>query len=103
MNNLNKITKILGATFVLVVSTQTYAAKSVISSADVTVQNIFNVVEVTPLTFGTVRANADLFDADFANRASLAINSNGTAAPTAGANTAAITSLFPDNILATPD
>ena len=92
MNNLNKITKILGATFVLVASTQAYAAKSVISSADVTVQNIFNVVEVSALTFGTIRANADPSGV-VANVASLAINSNGTAAVTAGANNAAITAL----------
>jgi hypothetical protein len=61
MNNLNKITKILGATLVLTASSYTSnaLAASVNSTATTTVQNAFVLTEDTALDFGTVRATQD--------------------------------------------
>lgn len=58
MQNLNKITKILGATFILVGSCNVLA-ETLNSTATTTVQNAFTLTETTALDFGTVRAVAD--------------------------------------------
>jgi hypothetical protein len=59
MFNPNKITKILGATFVLVSSNSVLAETIPAATATVTVQNAFTFLNPTPLDFGTIRATAD--------------------------------------------
>ncbi|MCP4320540.1 MAG: hypothetical protein GY787_01515 [Alteromonadales bacterium] len=92
MNNLNKITKILGVTFVLSASASTFA-QTVNSTVTVGVQNAFTVTETTPLDFGTVRATADATNA--ANFALLVLSPNGTYTPGAAVGASAISSLVP--------
>jgi hypothetical protein len=88
MFNQNKITKILGATFILV-SSNSVLAETVNSTASVTVTNAFTLEETTPLSFGSVRAIAQ---ADGANVATLVLATDGTTTTTAE-GTAIITSL----------
>lgn len=59
MNNINKITKILGVTFVLAASGNALAA-TVNSTASVTVTNVVTITEDAALNFGSVRATADV-------------------------------------------
>jgi hypothetical protein len=59
MFNPNKITKILGATFVLVSSNSVLAETVNDATATVTVQNAFTLTEAVALDFGTIRATAD--------------------------------------------
>ena len=59
MSNLNKITKILGATFVLAASTSALAAETRSATATVEVLNAFTMTVDTALDFGIVRATAD--------------------------------------------
>jgi hypothetical protein len=59
MFNPNKITKILGATFILVSSNSVFAETVSDASATVTVQNAFTLLEAIPLNFGIIRATAD--------------------------------------------
>lgn len=58
MNNLNKITKILGATFVLV-SANASALETVNGTASATVSNAFTFVENNGIDFGTIRATQE--------------------------------------------
>jgi hypothetical protein len=63
----NKITKILGATFVLVSSNSVLAQESQSTTATVTVLNAFDFLKVNDLDMGTVRAgNNNSSDANFA-------------------------------------
>tara|TARA_R110002167_G_scaffold333039_2_gene540054 strand:- start:946 stop:1566 length:621 start_codon:yes stop_codon:yes gene_type:complete len=78
MFNPNKITKILGATFILVSSNAALAATAP-GTVSVTVQNTFNLTETQVLDFGTIRAKND--NTNVANFASLIITPNGTATP----------------------
>jgi len=59
MKNLNTITKVLGATFVLA-ACSTASAATVTSTASVTVSNVITLTEDAALTFGSVRATADV-------------------------------------------
>lgn len=62
MHKFNKITKVLGATFVLTAALQTAveAAETISNAgASVTVTNSFNFTETTALSFGSVRAVND--------------------------------------------
>ncbi|MFT6689672.1 MAG: hypothetical protein ACJAXH_000177 [Colwellia sp.] len=79
MFNPNKITKILGATFILVSSNAALAATAP-GTVQVTVQNTFNLTETQVLSFDTVRASND--NTSSANFASLIITPNGTDSPT---------------------
>lgn len=89
MFNPNKITKILGATFILVSSNSALAATAA-GTVSVTVQNTFNLTQTTAIDFGTVRAVGDATNA--ANIAALVLSPNGTVTTTqVGAS--AITSL----------
>jgi hypothetical protein len=58
MNNLNKITKILGVTFVLA-SSSVIAEETATGTSTVEVLNAFSFVADTTLDFGTIRAAAD--------------------------------------------
>lgn len=89
MFNPNKITKILGATFVLVSSNFVLAETVSDASVSVTVQNAFSLVETTALSFGSVRAIAQ---ADGANVAFLTLDPDGSTTTTPD-GTAAITAL----------
>jgi hypothetical protein len=89
MFNPNKITKILGATFVLVSSNSLLAETVSTATVSATVQNAFSLVETTALDFGTVRASAE---AGGTNVGTLVLNPNGSTTVTSSAN-AAITSL----------
>lgn len=91
MFNPNKITKILGATFVLVSSNSVFAEQVTTATVTTTVQNAFTLVETTPLNFGTVRAVADNTGA--ANIAILTLSPAGAIVPTAGVANSALTSL----------
>ena len=73
--NHNRITKVLTATFLTVVSAQSLAATAP-ATASVTVQNTFTLTEDTALSFGTVRATAD--PNGVANFASLILAADGT-------------------------
>ena len=93
MFNPNKITKILGATFILVSSNAALAATAP-GTVSVTVQNTFNLTETQVLDFGTIRAQND--NTNVANFASLIITPNGTVTPaitTASIGASTITSL----------
>jgi len=96
MNNLNKITKVLGLTLVLAASSNALAA-TVNSTATVEVKNIVTLTEDATLNFGSVRATAD--DSNVANFATLLLNpADGTLAPVATAvGTSALTSLSAGN------
>ncbi|MBU3003034.1 hypothetical protein [Paraglaciecola arctica] len=89
MFNPNKITKILGATFILVSSNAALAATAP-GTVTVTVQNTFNLTETTALDFGTIRAVGDASNA--ANFASLVLAPDG-GVTTAQVGASAITSL----------
>jgi hypothetical protein len=99
MFNPNKITKILGATFVLVSSNAALAATAP-GTVSVTVQNTFNLTESQVLDFGIIRASNDNTDA--ANFASLVITPNGTATPTITATEAVTGSAAAISSLGTP-
>ena len=81
--NHNRITKVLSATLLTVVSTHSLAATAP-STATVTVQNTFTLTEDTALSFGTVRATADPAGTHIGELA-LAADGTGTASTT-GAN-----------------
>tara|TARA_R110002167_G_scaffold348055_2_gene559223 strand:- start:5681 stop:6283 length:603 start_codon:yes stop_codon:yes gene_type:complete len=91
MFNPNKITKILGATFILVSSNVALAATAA-GTATVTVQNTFTLTETTALSFGTIRAKADATGST--NIAALVLDPDGSTTVTA-AGDAEITALTP--------
>jgi len=100
MNNLNKITKVLGATFLLVSATNSYAVQKT-STATVEVKNIITIAENAAINFGSVRASVD--QTNVANFASLTLNPvsgalTETAAPTGVTAPAALTSLTAGNV-----
>jgi hypothetical protein len=87
----NKITKILGATFVLVSSNSVLAQETESTSATVTVLNAFDFDKVDDINMGTVRAaNNNSADANFATFDLLA---DGTTA-SSGDNNGAIIQLL---------
>jgi len=94
MNNLNKITKILGVTFVLVASSNAMAATAP-STVTATVQNAFLLGEDTALDFGTVRATAD--PVGVANIATLVLAADGTTS-TAAVGNSNMTQLLPGSV-----
>jgi hypothetical protein len=59
MYKLNKITKIMGATFVLATSSAAMAQQTASADATVNVLNAFTFTKVTDLSFGTIRATND--------------------------------------------
>ena len=77
--NQNRITKVLTATFLTVVATQSFAATLSDATISVTVQNAFDLVEDTELSFGTIRATADPAGT---NVATLAIAGDGSVTAT---------------------
>lgn len=94
MSNLNKITKVLGASFVLAASTNALAAETATATATVSVLNAFTLTADTALDFGTIRATAD--DAgDGTNIATLVMSADPGAAAASGTtnNAAEITVL----------
>ena len=90
MFNPNKITKILGATFILVSSNSALAATAS-GTATVTVQNTFTLTQTTALSFGTIRAVAQ---SDGANVSTLVVLPDGTSTVTDDGS-AEITSISP--------
>lgn len=96
MNNLNKITKILGATFVLVSSTNALAAETATATATVTVLNAFTFTADTTLDFGTLRATSAAVASGAGDNIATLVMSANPAAPAAigtTVNAAAITVL----------
>lgn len=91
MQNLNKITKILGATFVLVSSSAVLAQTLPNQNATATVQNTFTITKTTDLDFGTVRATNDVANA--ANFALMTLTAQGAVTYGAIVGASAITSL----------
>lgn len=94
MNNLNKITKILGVTFVLAASNTVYASTAP-ATATATVQNAFTLTEDTALDFGTVRATADNTGA--LNIAAIILAADGSVTTSAVGN-ASLTQLSPGSV-----
>ncbi|WP_281560439.1 DUF4402 domain-containing protein [Thalassomonas sp. RHCl1] len=87
--NHNRITKVLTATFLTAMSAQPFAATLSDATISVTVQNAFDLVEDTELSFGTIRATADPAGT---NVATLAIAADGSVTATPD-NNATITQL----------
>lgn len=88
----NKILLAVTSASLLTVSAASQAQETVTSQATVTVQNAFVLTEVTPLSFGTIRAAAQ---ADGANVASITVNADGTPSANDSDNNAAITIISP--------
>ena len=94
MKNLNKITKILGVTFVLAASGVASAA-TVSSTATATVQNAFTITEDTELSFGTIRATAEPLGT---NVATLVLAADGSVTTPAPGVNSALTQLLPGSV-----
>jgi hypothetical protein len=93
MNNLNKITKILAATFVLATSTIAMADQVATGTATVEVLNTFAFSATSSLDFGVIRATADSTAAGDVATLLMSGDPAATATPGTTVNLAAITVL----------
>jgi hypothetical protein len=88
----NQVYTAVAAASLLAVSASSLA-ESVNSTATVTVQNTFNLLEVAPISFGTIRAVGDATGGT--NIATLTVKADGSVEPVVEAGVAKITVLAP--------